>query len=175
MSETAEYMIRFYPENCTQCHGCETACKVWRDLPYGVRYRRVLNVWEGSYPQMKSAGLSLSCLHCVEPACMEACPVDAIAKEAATGLVLVDAEVCIGCRLCAKACPYGVPRVGADKRMQKCDLCWDRMPEGQQPPCVDTCPGKALVVERLSRDEKKIQEALTRKALEKVAHATQSA
>ena len=37
-----ELMIRFDPEKCTQCHGCEIACKTWRELDYGVRYRRVL-------------------------------------------------------------------------------------------------------------------------------------
>lgn len=44
-----EYLIQFYPEKCIQCHGCETACKMWRELPYGIRYRRVINLWYGSY------------------------------------------------------------------------------------------------------------------------------
>jgi ferredoxin len=66
------------PEKCIQCHGCEIAFKTWRDLDYGVQYRRVLNIWQGEYPRVKNAFLSMACLHCVEPAFVSACPEEAI-------------------------------------------------------------------------------------------------
>ena len=75
---TNEFLIGFDPEKCTQCHGCEIACKSWRQLPYGIQYRRVLNLWRGEYPEVKTVSLSLACLHCVEPACAVACPGEAL-------------------------------------------------------------------------------------------------
>ena len=153
-----EYLIRFDARKCTQCHGCEIACKSWRGLDHGVRYRRVLNLWQGTYPQVTSESLSLACLHCVEPACAAACPEEAIAKRSADGLVVVDEALCTGCQSCADACPFGVPQFGDGGIMQKCDLCCDQALAQANPPCVDTCPGDALAVVTISRSEKKRHE-----------------
>ena len=85
---------------------------------------------------------------------MDACPKDAIKKQKTDGRVLVDAGLCIGCRLCAKACLFGVPQFGPDKTMQKCDLCFDQPLAGGVPPCVATCPGNALHLEKVAAREK---------------------
>ena len=156
-----EPIIRFYPERCIQCHGCETACKMWRDLPLGIKFRRVLNLWDGTYPEIKSQSLSVSCLHCADPACEKACPVGAVSKQE-DGRVLVDPDLCIGCKACARACPFGVPQFAKGKRqvMQKCDLCTGQILESTDPPCVATCPGKALVAEMVTPEEKKVYEAV---------------
>lgn len=156
-----ELFISFDPEKCTQCAGCQTACKSWRELPFGVNYRRVLNLWKGCYPEVKNSSLSLSCLHCVTPACAAACPEEAIAKRADTGLVVVDSALCTGCRLCAEACLYGVPQFGADNTMVKCDLCPGLLKNGVTPPCVETCPGKALTLISISSSEKLLHEEHT--------------
>ena len=157
-----EYLIAFDPEKCLQCHGCETACKVWRDLAYGIRFRRVLNLWSGSYPDVKSKSLSLACLHCTEPACAAVCPTEAIAKSERDGRVLVDTQRCVGCKSCARACPFGVPQFGPldGKKlvMRKCDLCLDEILAGTVPPCVGTCPGKALELRDVTPAEKKAAE-----------------
>lgn len=159
MSESSkEYLISFDPEKCTQCHGCEIACKTWRKLTYGVQYRRVLNLWQGAYPQVKNASLSLACLHCVEPVCVVECPEDAISKREEDGLVVVDETLCNGCGICAEACAYGVPQFGENGIMQKCDLCHGQQLPRVVPPCVDTCPGEALSYIDVSHTEKKIQE-----------------
>jgi anaerobic dimethyl sulfoxide reductase subunit B (iron-sulfur subunit) len=84
--------------------------------------------------------------------------VDAITKSDTDGRVLVDEALCIGCRACADACPFGVPQFGEDDIMQKCDLCFDQPLSGTDPPCVDTCPGKALTLTLASPTEKKVQE-----------------
>jgi anaerobic dimethyl sulfoxide reductase subunit B len=159
-----EYLVRFEPENCTQCHGCEIACKTWRGLGYGIQYRRVLNLWKGSYPRVKNGTVSMACLHCVEPACAAECPEGAISKRADDGLVLVDETLCTGCGACAEACAFGVPQFGENGTMEKCDLCCDQQLAGANPPCVDTCPGKALSLVKVRWSEKSDHE----KSMEKL-------
>ncbi len=161
-----EYLIDFDPDKCTQCHGCEIACKAWRELSYGVQYRRVLNLWQGEFPRVKNASLSLACLHCVEPACAVACPEDAISKRKKDGLVVVDETLCNGCGICADACAFDVPQFGANGIMQKCDLCCDRQLGNAALPCVDTCPGEALSYIEVSQADKQAREEKIRHLLE---------
>jgi anaerobic dimethyl sulfoxide reductase subunit B (iron-sulfur subunit) len=164
MSNT-EYLIGFDSEKCTQCHGCEVACSIWRGLDDGIHYRRVLNLWQGKYPRVKNASLSLACLHCVEPACVVACPEGAIIKRAKDGLVVVDEILCTGCEICAEACVFGVPQFGDNGTMQKCDLCRGQKLAGAVPPCVDTCPGGALSLMEVSQSEKLAHEKKTEQRL----------
>jgi anaerobic dimethyl sulfoxide reductase subunit B (iron-sulfur subunit) len=155
-----EVIIHFDAESCTQCHGCEIACKTWRDLGPGVQYRRVINLWRRAYPGVECTSLSLACLHCVEPACLDACPAQAISKRAQDGLVLVDSALCIGCQSCAEVCPLGVPQFDHTETMQKCDLCRSQNLAGASPPCVDTCPGKALSLREVEPSEKLMHQGL---------------
>jgi anaerobic dimethyl sulfoxide reductase subunit B len=83
-------------------------------------------------------------MHCGKPACMNVCPAGAIRKRADDGIVLVDKSKCIGCHACAGACPFDDPQYGEDAIMQKCDYCLDRVLEGQEPACVESCPPGAL-------------------------------
>lgn len=141
-------------ERCVQCHACEVACKSWNGIEPGVRWRRVLQDWGGAYPEVANRTLSVSCMHCEKPACAEVCPRGAVSKRAEDGVVIVDRGRCIGCRSCAKACPYGVPQYGKGGKMQKCDLCLERRTQGKEPACVATCPGEALkagTIEELQR------------------------
>ncbi len=150
-----ECAILFSEVQCIQCHGCETACKSWRGVELGVKWRRVDNLWVGRYPHVKSASLSLACLHCVDAACVTACPADAIKKRPEDGVVLVDREACTGCQSCLEACPFQVPQFGKDGTMQKCDLCTNEpVLAGGVPPCVSTCPTKALRYGRITPLEK---------------------
>ncbi len=91
-----------------------------------------------------------SCLHCETPACVTVCPTGASFKRAEDGIVLVDEDKCIGCKLCSWACPYGAREYSAvEGVMKKCTLCIDRiynehLPEAErQPACVQACPTKA--------------------------------
>jgi len=126
---------------CIQCRTCEVACKDTRGVELGPRWRRVIETWEGKYPDVKRVFFSQSCLHCGKPACIPACPTGAISKRQEDGIVVVDREKCDGCRDCFTACPYDVPQFGSDGLMQKCDLCLGA--EGE-PACVTSCPGEAL-------------------------------
>ncbi|EAW5939298.1 twin-arginine translocation signal domain-containing protein [Salmonella enterica] len=88
--------------------------------------------------------LSISCNHCEGPACTKVCPSGAMHKRD-DGFVVVNEEVCIGCRYCHMACPYGAPQYNAAKgHMTKCDGCYDRVAEGKKPICVESCPLRAL-------------------------------
>lgn len=91
-----------------------------------------------------------SCLHCETPACVTVCPTGASYKRAEDGIVLVDEDKCIGCQLCAWACPYGAREFSAKRGvMQKCTLCVDRIynetldEADRQPACVMACPTRA--------------------------------
>ena len=110
------------------------------------------------YLAVKNASVSLACLHCVEPACAAACPEDAMSKSKQDGLVVVDETICNGCGICADACAFGVPQFGENGVMQKCDLCRGRQTAQAAPPCVDTCPGKALSVIEVTQSEKMVLE-----------------
>ena len=88
--------------------------------------------------------VSLACMHCEDAPCVLACPTTALQRSGEPAVVRVDAGLCIGCHGCAIACPYGVPRFGADGRMHKCDLCADRVAAGLEPACVRVCPTGAL-------------------------------
>ncbi|MCX8022544.1 MAG: 4Fe-4S dicluster domain-containing protein [Syntrophorhabdaceae bacterium] len=165
---STEFGFNFDKNKCIQCFGCEVACKTWRNGEYGVRWRRVKNIWSGSFPKVKMESVSVSCMHCEEPACIKACPVKAITKRADDGIVLVDRKKCVGCKSCARACPYGAPQFGADRKMQKCDMCINDVDVGKDmPPCVATCPTKALQLAKLEKGVKiKTQEDI-KKLLER--------
>lgn len=130
-------------ERCTKCWACQVACKSWKGIDAGtVSLRRVIEITSGTFPDVKRTFLSMSCMHCGDPACVAVCPAGAITKRAEDGVVLVDDSKCIGCHYCFFACPFGVPQY--DDTMKKCDFCQDRLAEGKQPACVATCPNGAL-------------------------------
>jgi Fe-S-cluster-containing dehydrogenase component len=91
-----------------------------------------------------------SCLHCETPACVTVCPTGASYKRAEDGIVLVDEDKCIGCKLCSWACPYGAREYSpVEGVMKKCTLCVDRIynenldEAERQPACVQACPSRA--------------------------------
>ncbi len=73
--------------------------------------------------------VSLACNHCSSPACVANCPTGAMQKDEETGIVWTDHDVCIGCKTCETACPYGAPTYGEEEGyMLKCDMCRARWP-----------------------------------------------
>lgn len=140
----------FDQTRCTGCFTCVVACKDWHDVPAGpASWMKVTAIEKGKYPDLSVAYLTTACYHCLEPRCVPACPVNAISKRPQDGIVTVDREACLGaasCQLCLEACPYAVPQFGAEEnaKMQKCDLCLERWPEGRKPICVEACPMRAL-------------------------------
>jgi len=152
-------------DTCVGCQACVTACKEWNtgghmapltDIdPYGGH---VDGVWFNrvhTYEHMTELGgrtvnFPRSCLHCEQPACVTVCPTGASYKRASDGIVLVDEDKCIGCKLCSWACPYGAREFDTDVGvMKKCTLCVDRIyndnlaAEDRVPACVAACPTSA--------------------------------
>ena len=150
-----QYSIVFDESKCIQCHGCEVACKNWRGVALGIRWRRVYNIWHGHYPTISSSSASVACMHCLDPACVKVCPEGAITKRPDNGVVVVDPSKCIGCESCLDACPYDIPQFDSDGIMQKCDLCVNAIDyKTEKPPCVETCPTGALVFRQVTQAEK---------------------
>jgi len=152
---SVELGISYIKEKCIQCHACEVACKSWRVVELGVRWRRVDRIWKGRYPEVKNISASVACMHCVEPVCVEVCPEGAISKRDEDGIVVVDMDKCIGCQTCLEECPFEAPSFGMDGKMQKCDMCFNEIDlKTESPPCVETCPTKALVFGKMNEQEK---------------------
>jgi sulfite dehydrogenase (quinone) subunit SoeB len=151
-------------DTCVGCHACVTACKGWNDQgnglsdqnPYGSDPSGTFLNRVHSYAVQPADGLAQtinfprSCLHCEDAPCVTVCPTGASYKRVEDGIVLVNESACIGCGLCAWACPYGAREMDADAGvMKKCTLCVDRIyneelaEEDREPACVRTCPTNA--------------------------------
>jgi anaerobic dimethyl sulfoxide reductase subunit B len=138
---------------CTGCKACQIACQDKNQLSTDVLWRRVIsysgggwNVQEGFWfpNNVFSYAVSTACNHCQDPICAKVCPTTAISKRD-DGVVLIDANKCIGCRYCQWACPYGAPRFDSDAGvMTKCTFCEDLLAKGGNPACVDACVMRAL-------------------------------
>jgi DMSO reductase iron-sulfur subunit len=143
----------FDPTRCINCYSCEIACKQENALPplvdaqpgtTGPRWRRVITLEEGVYPDARVWYISMTCMHCGDPDCMKSCPSGAISKRAEDGIVVRDAKKCVGCRFCSWACRFGAPQFGADGHMEKCNLCIGLLEKGELPACVASCTGGAI-------------------------------
>ena len=140
----------FDQSRCTGCYACVVACRDLNDIQdMSVAWRRVESREQGRFPNVELSYVSLSCCHCSQPACMKACPVDAITKKDLDGVMAIDRDACLGgdaCGACREACPYDVPQFGSeeDPRAQMCTFCRDRTEEQKKPACVEACPMRAL-------------------------------
>ena len=152
-------------DTCVGCHACAVNCKEWNTSghsapltdfsayqahPEGVWLNRVHTYEAGIGADSRTVHFPRSCLHCEDPPCVTVCPTGASYKRAEDGIVLVNADICIGCKLCSWACPYGAREFDEDQGvMRKCTLCIDRiyntnLPEQErEPACVVTCPARA--------------------------------
>jgi formate dehydrogenase iron-sulfur subunit len=146
--EGEQYRFHFDMTECIGCQCCVVACNEQNGNPADIHWRRVGEIEGGSYPDTWRSYLSMGCNHCLEPTCMEGCPVEAFTKDPATGLVLHSEDACIGCQYCTWNCSYGVPQFNAERGVVgKCDMCHGRLAEGREPACVHACPEGAIAIE----------------------------
>lgn len=153
-------------DTCVGCHACVVSCKEWNTGGYGApladenpygggtvgAFLNRVHMFEakGEEGPAQVTHFPKSCLHCEDAPCVTVCPTGASYKRGEDGIVLVNEDACIGCGLCAWACPYGAremdPAAGV---MKKCTLCVDRIyndniaEEDRIPSCVRTCPAGA--------------------------------
>lgn len=140
---------------CTGCEKCIEACIEKNNLNLNKSYFDRETSRDGlssdrflTIKKINNTRFSrLSCMHCLEPACVSACLVGGITKSI-EGPVIYDPDKCIGCRYCMLACPFHIPRYEWNEIrpfMKKCNLCYDRIKENKLPVCVQACPQKAII------------------------------
>jgi Fe-S-cluster-containing dehydrogenase component len=132
-------------EDCVGCHACEIACKQEHNLPVGPRLIRVVSngprIIDGK-PQLRYK--IACCIQCSNAPCQNACPVGAISTRE-DGIVVIDEELCNGCRKCIESCPYGAMQFDEGRNIaRKCDLCAERLDKGLKPACVAACPSHCI-------------------------------
>jgi len=141
---------------CIGCRGCERACAEANNLPAppdkvepGIirktteTQRNVINTYQTSKGE---AYIRKQCMHCNEPACVAACLTKAMYKTK-EGPVIWRGDKCMGCRYCMVSCPFDIPKFeyhSANPKIQKCDMCYDRIVKGEIPACAAAC-GDALI------------------------------
>ena len=129
------------PQHCIGCRACEMACAFThgKDGQPGASRCQTVTVARDEY-------VPVLCLQCEHAACVQVCPVEAIAVDPATRIVHVDGERCVRCMACTVACPFGNMHVDAAAgTVHKCDLCKGH---GDSPRCAMFCPTRCLQVER---------------------------
>jgi Fe-S-cluster-containing dehydrogenase component/DMSO reductase anchor subunit len=143
-----QYRFHFDMRKCIGCKCCVVACNEQNGNPAAINWRRVGELEGGYFPQASRSFLSMGCNHCLDPTCLEGCPVDAYSKDPVTGIVQHSADACIGCQYCTWNCSYGVPQYNAERGVVgKCDMCHGRLSLGQAPACVSACPEGAIEIE----------------------------
>ena len=122
-------------EKCTGCRLCELVCAVSHDgVSNPTRSRIRVLKWES-----EGVYIPMTCQQCQDAPCMNVCPVKAITRDEELGRVMVDYDVCIGCRTCVAVCPFGAMSFNTiDRKVFKCDLC-----DGD-PQCVRFCEVNAI-------------------------------
>ena len=150
LADGEQYRFHFDMSRCVGCQCCVVACNEQNNNPSEVNWRRVGEIEGGQYPNTKKYHLSMACNHCLDPSCLTGCPTDAYVK-LEDGIVKQQAEECIGCGYCTWNCPYGVPQFNPERNIvTKCDMCHNRLKEGQLPACVAACPEQAIQIEKVN-------------------------
>lgn len=142
-----QYAFSVDLDRCTGCKACVTACHNLNGLDDEETWRAVGLLHGGSVQNPLQQTVTTACHHCVDPGCLNGCPVNAYEKDPTTGIVRHLDDQCIGCQYCTLTCPYEVPQF--NKRLgivRKCDMCADRLGAGEAPACVQACPNEAIAI-----------------------------
>jgi Fe-S-cluster-containing dehydrogenase component/DMSO reductase anchor subunit len=147
-----QYAFEVDLDRCSGCKACVAACHNLNGLDEGESWREVGLIIGGRPELPVLQHVTTACHHCLDPACLNACPVDAYEKDPVTGIVRHLDDQCFGCQYCTLACPYDAPKFHAGKGIvRKCDMCNDRLAAGEAPACVQACPHEAIVIRVVDR------------------------
>ena len=159
---------------CVGCKACVAACKQANGLPPEFSTEdhlwdapldtsaytfNLIKMYRNGTMDTKDAEVNgyafmqTSCMQCVDPSCVSACPVSAMRKDPVTGIVAYDPDACVGCRYCVVACPFGIPKYQYDSptgKIGKCELCRHRYKDGHYSACAEVCPTGATLYGRTS-------------------------
>jgi formate dehydrogenase iron-sulfur subunit len=144
-----QYAFQVDLDACTGCKACVTACHRLNGLDddEAETWRSVGLLHGGTSNEPVQQTVTTACHHCVDPACMKGCPVNAYEKDPVTGIVRHLDDQCIGCQYCTLTCPYEVPQFSKRRGIvRKCDMCSDRLAENEAPACVQACPNEAISI-----------------------------
>jgi formate dehydrogenase iron-sulfur subunit len=143
--EGEQYAFAVDLDACTGCKACVTACHNLNGLDDEETWRDVGVLFGGTPAEPFQQTVTTACHHCVDPACMNGCPVKAYDKDPKTGIVRHLDDQCIGCSYCILKCPYDVPKYSKKRGIvRKCDMCSTRLAVGEAPACVQACPNEAI-------------------------------
>ncbi len=172
-------------KRCYGCYSCQVACKAENNTPQGIDWAKCVPVEVGTYPSALRQMLPMVCQQCADPACMTVCPTGATTQDE-NGIVEVDKDLCMGCKACMMACPYGARHSVGDWKTYfpdapgdldpyeahckkewedgrtgygiatKCDWCKHRIAMGLLPSCVESCPAKARTFGDLDDPESEV-------------------
>jgi Fe-S-cluster-containing dehydrogenase component len=144
---------------CIGCRRCEKACAETHDAPvpdiedtsvFQEERSPDTEQWTvvNSYKTDKGeVFVKKQCMHCWQPACTAACLTAAMYKRR-EGPVVWRGDKCMGCRFCMVSCPFNIPKFEYHEwnpKIQKCNMCWQRLEQGKNPACVGACPTEALI------------------------------
>lgn len=150
-----QYAFEVNLDQCSGCKACVSACHSLNGLDDNETWRGVGLLMDVADPldakRRAQRGfqqhITTACHHCVDPGCVNGCPVLAYDKDPLTGIVRHLDDQCIGCQYCVMMCPYEVPQYSKARGIvRKCDMCHSRLSVGEAPACVQACPTKAISI-----------------------------
>lgn len=168
-----QYAFQVDLDACTGCKACVTACHRLNGLDddEAETWRTVGLLHGGTSSEPVQQTVTTACHHCVDPACMKGCPVNAYEKDPVTGIVKHLDDQCIGCQYCTLTCPYEVPQFSKRRGIvRKCDMCSDRLAEGEAPACVQACPNEAISI-KIVETQQLLEQAQTEGLLPGTPHS----
>ena len=142
-----QYAFSVDLDACSGCKACVAACHSLNGLDEEETWRSVGLLHGGEEGGAFQQTITTACHHCIDPACLNGCPVLAYEKDPQTGIVRHLDDQCIGCQYCVLKCPYDVPKYSAKRGIvRKCDMCSSRLAVGEAPACAQACPNGAIQI-----------------------------
>jgi Fe-S-cluster-containing dehydrogenase component len=144
---------------CIGCRSCEVACSEVHDnfvpdIKEDNALEKIRNTSEKQWTVVNrfetdkgEVFVKKQCMHCWQPACTAACLTNAMNKTK-EGPVTWNGDKCMGCRYCMVSCPFDIPKFEYfewNPKIQKCNMCYERLQEGKKPACVEACPTDTLM------------------------------